>query len=148
MDTTSNTTARYVTCSTLVITNRTTTLTVSITNNTRGAIATNTSGTLSGTLAISINDTTRGANTTRDRDSDNNDRLFHQPHHQLTRCLHRPHLHYRLYHPHHGTASGAITHSITNLTPTTSITSTPHHVNCTDHATHQQPTQTKPPNTH
>ena len=30
----------------------------------------------------------------------NSDRLTHQPHHQLTRSLHHPHLHYRLCRPH------------------------------------------------
>ena len=53
-------TARHVTSSTLAITNLATTLTISIT------------------------DTTRGANTTSDSASDNSDRLTHQPHHQLT----------------------------------------------------------------
>ena len=76
IDATGKTTARYVTSSTLAITNQTTTLTISIT------------------------DTTRGTNTTGDSDRDNSDRLTHGPHHQLTRCLHRPHLHYRLYRPH------------------------------------------------
>ena len=77
IDTTGNTTtACYVTASTLAITNRTTTLTISITA------------------------TTRGANTTSSSDSNNSDRLTHQPHNQLTHCLHRHHLHYRPHHPH------------------------------------------------
>ena len=76
IDATGNSTARYVTSSTLAITNRVTTLTISITDN------------------------TRGTDTTGDSDSDNSDRLTHQPQHQITRCLHRPHLHFRLYRPH------------------------------------------------
>ena len=45
------------------------------------------------TLTISVHDTTRGTNTTSDGDSDNSDCLTHQRHHQLTRSLHQPHLH-------------------------------------------------------
>ena len=66
IDATGNTTARYVA---LAITNRTTTLT------------------------ISVHDTTRGINTTGNSDSDNSDWLTHQRHHQLMRSLHQPHLH-------------------------------------------------------
>ena len=58
IDTTGNTSARYIPSSTPAITNRTTTLTISIT------------------------DTTRVANTTSDSNSDNTDRLTQQPGHQ------------------------------------------------------------------
>ena len=66
IDATGNTTVPYVT---LIITIRTTTLT------------------------ISVHDTTSGTNTTSDRDSDSSDWLTHPSHHQLTRSLHQPHLH-------------------------------------------------------